>query len=108
MPEKRERVISSGDKLTIETVAAFAQLIRKELSEASTVVLEFSEGVEMDITALQLLCSACKTATAEGKKFAYRGPLPELLQELAPVTGPKNSESCNDGTISYFRQFEGV
>ena len=109
MPQKSERVISSGDKLTVETVAAFARLIRKELSEASsTVVLEFPESVEMDITALQVLCSACKTASAEGKTIAYRGRLPELLQALAPVTGPKNSEPCSDSNISCFRQFEGV
>lgn len=109
MPHNNERVISSGDKLTIETAAAFARLIRKELSEASsTLVLEFSESVEMDITALQVLCSACKTATAEGKKIAYRGRLPELLQALTPVTGSKNSEPCSDSSISCFRQFEGV
>lgn len=108
MPQKSERVVSSGDKLTIETVAAFAQLIRKELSEASTVVLEFSESVELDITALQVLCSACKTASAEGKTIAYRGPLPKFLQELVTVTGPKNSEPSRDSGISCFRQFEGV
>ncbi len=107
--QDEEIVISSGDRLSIENIAEFVQSIRKGLAGASTVVIDFKPNVEMDITALQVLCSACKTASAEGQQFAYRGPLPALLQELVPGLGSMmTNEQREDNTISCFHQFQGA
>lgn len=106
--QDEEMVISSGDRLTIENIADLLQRIRAGLTSSSTVVIDFKPNLEMDITALQVLCSACKTASAEGKRFAYRGPLPELLLELVPVTGSTNNGPRGDNGTSCFRQFEGA
>lgn len=105
--QDQEIVISSGDRLTIENITDLVQRIRVGLAGASTVVIDFQPNVLMDITALQVLCSACKTASAEGKQFTYRGPLPELLLELAPLTGTITAPRGENAT-SCFRQFEGV
>lgn len=105
--QDQEIVISSGDRLTIENINDLAHRIRVGLADASMVVIDFQPNVELDITALQLLCSACKTASAEGKQIAYRGPLPELLLELAPITGTNNTP-CGVKNASCFRHFEGV
>ncbi len=105
--QDEEIVISSGDRLTIENIADLVQRILAGLVGASTVVIDFKPNLEMDITALQVLCSACKTASAEGKQFVYRGPLPELLLELASVTESTNSAPRGDNGTSCFRQFEG-
>ena len=104
----QEIVISSGDRLTIENISDLVQRIRAGLTTSSTVVIDFKPNVEMDITAPQVLCSACKTASAIGKQFVYRGPLPELLLELAPVAGATNNAPCGDNGTSCFRQFEGA
>jgi hypothetical protein len=103
-----ERVISSGDRLTIETIADFAQQIRNGLAEATTVVVEFGENVEMDITALQVFCSACQTAAAAGKKFMYRGPLPQTLLHLAAAAGSERHDHCKIDNLSCFRKFGGL
>jgi anti-anti-sigma regulatory factor len=103
-----ERVISSGDRLTIETIADFVQQIRRGLAEATTVVVEFGDNVEMDITALQVFCSACQTAAAAGKKFMYRGPLPQTLLHLAAVAGSERLDHCKIDNPSCFRKFGGT
>lgn len=105
--DKDERVIASGDRLTIETIALFAQQIRDGLAEANTVVIEFAGEVEFDITALQLFCSACRTAAAMEKQFIHRGPLPQSLQSLAAAAGSEPFEHCTNNT-SCFRQFGGM
>lgn len=103
-----ERVIASGDKLTIETVADFARQIQVGLSEADTVVIDFAENVEVDITALQIFCSACLTATGMNKKFIHRGTLPQSLQNLAAAAGSERKEHCKNNNMSCFRQFGGM
>ncbi len=103
-----ERVINSGDRLTIETIADFVQQIRSGLAEAATVVVEFRDNVEMDITALQVFCSACQTASAAGKKFLYRGPLPQTLLHLAAVAGSERHDHCKIDNPSCFRKFGGT
>ncbi|RJX26206.1 MAG: hypothetical protein C4531_16010 [Desulfurivibrio sp.] len=103
-------IISSGKRLTIETAADFTQRIQKALSSAVSVAVTFDAGVEVDITALQVLCSACKTAAAEeGKTFSYCGELPRALVDLITTCGAgfhglckqNNSRICiwfGDGT----------
>lgn len=101
-------VINSGDRLTIETIAGFIQLIRKGLTETTTVVIEFDPNVEMDITALQFFCSACKTALAEGKRFTHRGPPPKALLELLAAVGAECHEHCINDNMACFRQLGGM
>ena len=103
-----ERVIASGDRLTIETIADFARQIREGLSETDEVVIDFAENVEVDITALQIFCSACLTATATGKNFAHRGKLPQSLLDLAAAAGSERKEHCKNNNRSCFRKFGGM
>ena len=103
-----ECVIGTGARLTIETVADCQQRIRLGLNEAMTVVLEFDPELEVDITALQLFCSACKTATAEGKKFIRRGPIPKVLIDLTAAAGTERHKSCINNNEFCFRQFGGI
>jgi anti-anti-sigma regulatory factor len=102
-----ERVIKSGDRLTIETIGDFAQQLRSGLAEANTVIIEFNETMEMDITALQIFCSACKTASAAGKNFLHRGPLPAAMLKLAAAAGSERHDHCAIDNNSCFRKFGG-
>jgi hypothetical protein len=106
--DSSERVIGSGDRLTIETTGDFARQIREGLAEADSVVIEFADEVELDITALQLFCSACKTAAAMNKSFIHRGPLPQSLPSLAAAAGSERFEQCTSSNMSCFRQFGGM
>lgn len=106
--QNNERLILSGDRLTIETIADYAHLIRTGLAEADTVILEFDPNVEMDITTLQVLCSACKTADASGKRCMHRGPTPRALIELVAAAGAERHNTCGINHDSCFRQFGGA
>jgi hypothetical protein len=107
-PQETESVVSSGDRLTIETIGDFIQSLRQGLNEARTVLVEFNPDVELDMTALQVLCSACKTAAAEGKNFKYRGLFPQALQELSVAAGAERHEHCSIDNTSCFRQLGGA
>jgi anti-anti-sigma regulatory factor len=106
--QQAECVINSGERLTIETIANFIGQIQAGLVEAATVVIEFNPEVEMDITALQVFCSACKTATTEGKRCIHRGTPPQALLDLLTAAGAERHESCTNKNDFCFRQFEGV
>ena len=92
--ENGEILITSGDRLTIENAAAFMLLLREGLEESQFVSLEFEDGVEVDITGLQLICSACRTAVACDKTFASHGPLPLALEKIIAASGAQRSAVC--------------
>jgi anti-anti-sigma regulatory factor len=103
----KETVINGGKQLTIETISDFTRLIRDALAENTTVVVEFEPDLEVDITALQVFCSACKTASAQGKKFIHRGPPPQALIDLSIAAGIQDRKHCMNGDAPCFHMFGG-
>lgn len=107
-PDQGETLIlNSGRQLTIETIGDFAAQIRAALAERTAVAVAFPAEVELDITALQLFCSACKTAGAAGKSFSYQGPLPEALYRLAAESGAERHDQCPIDSSACFRKIGG-
>ncbi len=103
--KKGEIVIKSGERLTIENVADFTRLLREGLSAAKRVAVQFDKDVEVDITVLQALCSACKTAAAEGSIFSCHGPQPKALVDLLIASGAERHGLCknnNGSTCTWF------
>jgi len=103
--ENGEIVIDSGERLTIETVADFTRLIREGLSASKRVAVQFDADVEVDITALQVICSACKTAAAEGSSFVIHGSQPRALADLVVAAGAERHGLCkhnNSGACVWF------
>ena len=100
-------VLDSGPRLTIETVGEFAVKLRAALAEADSVAVTFPAEAELDITALQLFCSACKTAGGAGKSFIYQGPLPEALHRLAAESGAERHDQCPIDSSVCFRKIGG-
>ena len=98
-------VITSGDRLTIENSAEFARLVREALDAVQTVQVEFEADVAMDITGVQILCSACKTAANSGKTFSYSGMQPKGLAEIITSCGAERHAACkhnNNSTCIWF------
>ncbi len=101
--DSTERVINSGERLTVETIADFAKAVQTGLTETSTVVINFNPQVEVDITALQVFCSSCHTAVSLGKKIIYRGTLPDSIQRLSVAAGAERQDFCKNNNTSCFR-----
>lgn len=101
-------VIHSGDRLNIENAEEFAGLVRDALGKSSQVAVRFDADVRMDITALQILCSACKTAAAQNKTFCYEGPQPEALHTLVAESGAHRHAICRHNNSASCIWFGGL
>ena len=86
--------ISSGARLTIENATDFVQCFGEALAASQAVAMEFDATVEVDITVLQTLCSACKTAAAGGKTLSHQGPGTESLRQLIVSAGAERLGAC--------------
>lgn len=92
--ENGEIVVTSGDRLTIESAAEFSRVINEALMASKNVTLEFESALEIDITGLQVLCSSCKSAANSGKVFASRGQQPQTLIDLIAASGSERHSVC--------------
>lgn len=86
--------ILSGPRLTIENAADFAARIREAMATAKVVTVEFEANLEVDVTVLQILCSACKTAAVESKTLTYQGSGTQDLRQLITAAGGERSGPC--------------
>jgi len=103
--ETGEIIITSGDRLTIENAADFSRIVREALEASKNVALEFEAAVEIDITALQIICSACKSAAEIGSTFSCKGPKPQALADIIAGSGAERRAVCkhnNNSTCIWF------
>lgn len=100
-------LINSGARLTIDNIAEFAKLLKAGLDEASEVVVSFDPGLEADMTAMQVLCSAHRTAATTGKVFARRGEMPKALRDLVVAAGSERHRPCTYNNGDPCPWFEG-
>lgn len=104
---KGEILISSGQNLTIETATEFAGLIRNALQQADKVGIEFDPQIVVDVVGLQIICSACRTASAGGKMLFCNGPLPAGLSDVVTACGAERHAVCKFNSNSacvWFRE----
>jgi len=103
--ENGETVITSGERLTIENAADFSRIISEALNASHLVAIEFESSVEIDITTVQILCAACKSAAVRGRIFTYQGPRPQALADIISRCGAERYAVCkqnNDSTCIWF------
>lgn len=103
--ENGEVIVTSGERLTIETAGEFSRVVREALEVSKDVALEFEPAVEIDLTGVQILCSACKSASRSGKTFSYHGPQPSALAAIITSSGAERHAVCrhnNGSTCIWF------
>lgn len=106
--ENGEIIVTSGDRLTIETSAEFSRIVREALEASNKVAIEFDPSVEFDITGVQILCSACKSAAQNGKTFSYHGPQPQALADIISGCGAERHGVCKHNNNSNCFWFGGI
>jgi anti-anti-sigma regulatory factor len=106
--ESGETVITSGNSLTIETASEFMRLLREGLETSRNVSVELEPAVEIDLTGLQLFCSACKTAAAQNKTLTYHGPRPQALEDIIEACGAGRHAVCKQNMDSNCLWFGGA
>lgn len=100
--------IQSGESLTIENAAELALMIRESLEQSHCVEIQFDPNLEMDITALQILCSGCKTAAVTNKVLSFSGARPEVLGALITASGSERHAICKHNNNSVCIWFGGI
>ena len=86
--------IRSGARLSIENAADFARCLSEALASSERVFIDFEANVEADVSTLQILCSACKTAAAKGKSVMHQGAGLEALRQLIISAGAEGHGAC--------------
>jgi anti-anti-sigma regulatory factor len=92
--ENGEIIVTSGERLTIENASEFLCIVKEALEASLNVSIEFEPAVEIDITGVQILCSACKNAAGSGKKFTFRGPQPQAMADIIFSSGAERHTVC--------------
>lgn len=68
--------------LGIEQAAGLHRALSDALAEASRVVLDARELEDLDLSILQVLCSACKTAASRKRCFVVEDGIPDCMKTL--------------------------
>jgi len=89
------RVTVSGS-VTIENSADFLQALAEAFRRTTRVALDISRLDQVDITAAQVICAACKTAAASERRLDREGELPESLLCLGRDTGAPMGLPCSE------------
>lgn len=103
--ENGDVIVASGGSLTIETSAEFSRIVREALEMSENVLIEFDPAVKVDITGVQILCSACKSAAQSGKTFSFIGRQPQALADMIAASGAERHTFCkhnNNNTCNWF------
>jgi anti-anti-sigma regulatory factor len=79
---------------TIEEAGKIRTLFMEQLAEKNRLVLNLSNVDEVDLSFLQLLCAAHKSASNAGKTFALEGALSEPLSRKAREAGFACRKEC--------------
>ena len=86
-------IVASGG-LNIENAGTFHQILAEAMSESQRVVLDARNVESVDITVLQTICAACKTAAENGVAFLFEDKLPDCMISLKGVIGAQMGSLC--------------
>lgn len=84
-----------GETLTIETCTEFKQALSRALDAARQVVLDARQLRLVDISSVQLICSACRSASSKGKLLAFEYDVPSCIESLRTSIGAYGGCPCN-------------
>ena len=94
--KKGSRLTMTG-RLTIEHSREVSKALRKALKDTRKLELEIEKIEDIDLSCIQLLCSAFKTATASKKRISIKGTAPKCFQEAVLEAGFYRQEGCSFG-----------
>jgi anti-anti-sigma regulatory factor len=96
MSDNGERAtVVVGETLTIETCTEFKQALSNALDTARQVVLDAHQLKQVDIASLQLICSACRSASSRNRSFTFGDYIPSCCETLRTVIGANQINPCN-------------
>ena len=93
----RGKLTLEGD-LTIGRIRNIHDDLRHSLEKVQHLDIDISGGEETDLSFLQLLCSAHRTAAQTNKTLALTGDIPDVFRQAVEDNGYGGSGSCGGET----------
>lgn len=93
-PDGTSSTVTISGALNIEAAAELHKALVEAMAEAPQVMLDLRQLEEMDMSILQTVCSACKTAAARKQSFLFIGELPACMKSLNSGIGAYQGASC--------------
>ncbi|GAB4301834.1 MAG: hypothetical protein Fur0034_16040 [Desulfuromonadia bacterium] len=80
--------------LTIDTARETAETIRAAFDRGGRVTLAFDEVQDADLTIIQILCSACRTASLLSREFMVSGEISAAVKRVVEEVGGERRSPC--------------
>ncbi|MBF0340289.1 MAG: STAS domain-containing protein [Magnetococcales bacterium] len=80
-------VLSLSGDLTIRNAAEFKEAMANAMDQANQLEINMTEVERIDLTTLQILCSAHRTLLKKGKSLALSGTVPAFIRETVQQAG---------------------
>jgi anti-anti-sigma regulatory factor len=87
-------VVTVDGDATLQQAEELRRVLIKALVDADEVSLDMDKVEKVDLSCLQLLCSAHRSATRFKKKFAFSGCPPQALREAVEASGFSRVTGC--------------
>jgi anti-anti-sigma factor len=87
-------ILTLAGELTIERAVELKEALSKSLDEVSQLVLNLEKTAKVDLSALQLLCSAHRTSIRLNKHLSLAGNLSEPFERTVEEAGFFRRKGC--------------
>jgi anti-anti-sigma regulatory factor len=88
------QVVTLSGSLTIDRAVELRSTLLEALDSRDEVLLDLGGAGEIDLSFLQILCSAHKTSLIRHKRFALEGKRPEVLERIVKEAGFRRQAGC--------------
>ena len=92
--DERGRLVLAGE-LTLEHIRQLHEELRSSMENVRELDMDISGVVETDLSFLQLLCSAHRTAVKTGKTLNLINDIPEVVRQAMEDNGYSGQSSCS-------------
>ncbi len=87
-------LLTIAGAMTIQRAAEIKGLLADALARSDRLAIDLDGVTEVDLSGLQLLCSAQRTASQSRKHVAFAGPTPEIFRRAAADAGVCVRSGC--------------
>ncbi|MFH0724820.1 MAG: STAS domain-containing protein [Pseudomonadota bacterium] len=88
------RVLTLRGELTIARAEELKAALSESLQGAASVRIQLADVGAVDLSCLQLLCSAHRTAAVLGKSLTLEGEVPPMIRETMKYAGFTRQKGC--------------
>ena len=89
-----KKILTINGELTIQNIAELRKVLIESLKDTEHLALNLENITEVDMSCLQLLCSAHKTTIKSDKHFTLHGSSSAILWEAVKDSGYQQIKGC--------------